>query len=107
MTRRFQRFRARWQAFRMPEGAKWSSPQSPLLTPEQAREAISEACRVIDAAPEGELRRSRWSQTVGAQVRGRDGTASWVKIARISSGQADWFRTGELTAPSIAGVSKP
>ena len=104
-SRRIRRLRARWQAFRLPEGAKWNSPQSPLLTPEQGREAISEASRVFDAV--GESRRSRWSQTVGAKLRGRDGTASWVKIACISSELADWLRAGELTAPSVAGLPRP
>jgi hypothetical protein len=106
-SRRFRRLRARWQSFRLPEGAKWNSPQSPLLTPEQGREAISEACRIVDAVPQGEPRRSRWSQTVGGQIRGRDGTASWVKIACISSELADWLRAGELTAPSVAGLPRP
>ena len=107
LSMRFRRLRARWQALRLGGGEKWNSPQSPLLTPEQAREAISEACRIVDAVPEGESRRSRWSHTVGTQIRGRDGTASWLKIACISSALADWIRDGELTAPSVNAVPRP
>lgn len=107
LSRRFGQFRARWQAFRMRESANPNSFQPPPLMPEQEREAISAACRILDAVPLGNAHRGQRRQTIGTQVRGRDGSASWVKIACISSGQVGWFRAGELTAPSIAGVPKP
>jgi hypothetical protein len=108
LSQRFRRFQVRRQAARMRDGDAWTRSLPPSVVygeqPEYRHDAIKEACRILDADPDGEARYSERSRTIGIALRHRDGASSWLKLAQVSTRYDEWLRGGELAIRPIDGV---
>jgi hypothetical protein len=111
-SQRLRRFTVLRRAGRMSPGEPWSLPDRPAeiagFQPHQQREALMEACRLLDVEQSGTtVRFGRQRKSVGTEVRTRDGSLNWVKVVCPHHQSAIWMRDGELSAPHVPGVSRP
>ena len=101
------RLRVRWRALRMSDAAAWNPPAAsdiPGFEPRRQREAIAEACRILDADPHGPVFARHWRQSIGLPLLGRDGTSSWLKLV-VAPDTRRWSdRQAEIEAGEIFGT---
>jgi hypothetical protein len=88
----------------MPADPETAGPE---FSPQQQREAIAEACRVLACVQTGEIRRGAIRRSIGIQVSDQDGRPSWLKIVALRTSYDEWARNGELSSRSMVGVPMP
>ncbi len=111
VLRRGRRWKVRWRASRIPASLDWPRPAlSPIvagLSPDAQRRAVSEACQMIVAEPEGGVHTSIKQTSIGLKVCRADGPANWLKISAKGGFKERWRRQGELLAQAVEGISQP
>jgi hypothetical protein len=111
VLRRGRRWRTLWRAWRIPKDAVWQrkdpSPVVAGLSPEQQQAAVEDACRRIEATPEGAIHSGLKRTGIGTKLRQADGSPAWLKITAKGGKTDHWHRRGEHIAQSIDGVPKP
>jgi len=114
-ARRVSLQRARWstrrRAFRGQAGTRQSDAPAYCrlngFAHANLEASFAEACRVLDLVPLTEPSRSHWRKSIGAGVRGPDGTPCWMKVSGVHGPPGPWYREGEESAAAITGIPKP
>jgi hypothetical protein len=96
-----------WAAFWLSPDTEWLPAGPPSISQQQLEAAFSKACTQLNAVPLGVRRRGYRGKSVGSRVRLQDASESWLKVSGAQFAWQEWPRHGELSAPSIEGVSRP